>query len=296
MADTTTTTTESKIPAWEVFKAQFSPYFTNIDVEAPWLNALYTASQKYYNQGFTDAEIPDQLLTDENAPQAYKDRFAGIFKLKELKAKNPDSVLHIPSVSEYATMQKDMTSELNKRGLNSLATNTNFANIIGNNVDYQQFTDRLDMAFDAIDNADVYLKEELKKNFPAVGRNDIAMALLTGEEGAKALKKKVDVAGVRAAASEFGLQTQTNAEELVNMGIDRASARAGYQRTATELTGLTEAQKRFGGTGDLQTELEKTNVLDKQSQEVNRLRSQARAEFSGQTGVGSTALRRKRQV
>ena len=71
---------------------------------------------------------------------------------------------------------------------------------------------------------------------------------------------------------------------------------AGYEKTASELTGIKQAQQQFGGGGDIMTELEKTNVLGKTSQEVNRLRSQARAEFSGQTGASSQALRRKKQV
>lgn len=286
----------TRIPAYEVFRQQFSPFFDNIDSEAPWLMSLYNASQKYYNQGMTDADIPDVLLTDENAPQAYKDRFAGIFKLKQRKAAGYN-VAYIPTVADYSTMTKSIKKQFQKYGLNELGNDANIADIIGNDVDAVEVEDRLSKAFYAIDNADEYLKSELKQNFPTIGRTDLAKALLTGEQGADELKKKIDIAGVRASASEFGLQNKIDAEELFKMGVERSTARAGYQKTAAELSGLGQAAQQFGQQGiDLQSELEKQNVLQKQSETVTSLRSQARAEFQGGTGASSTGLRRKRRV
>ena len=294
MADTTTTTTP-KIPAYEVFRQQFAPFFDNIDQEAPWLASLYNSSQKYYNMGMTDADIPDVLLTDENAPQAYKDRFAGIFKLKARKAQGYN-VAYIPTVADYATMSKQIRREFQKYGLNDMGNDANIADIIGNDVDYIEVQERLSKAFYAIDNADEFLKKELKTNFPSIGRTDLAKALLTGSAGAEELKKKIDIAGVRAAASEFGLSTKMDAEELYKMGVERGTARAGYEKSAQELAGLSEAAKSFGTGKDLEAELEKQNVLQKTSQTVTSLRSQARAEFQGSTGATSAGLRRKRQV
>ncbi len=289
-------TTESKIPAYEVFRQQFAGFFDNIDQEAPWLLSLYNASQKYYNQGMTDADIPDVLLTDENAPQAYKDRFAGIFKLKQRRAAGYN-VAYIPTVADYATMTKQMRREFQKYGLNELGNDANIADIIGNDVDFEEVQGRLSKAFYAIDNADEFLKKELSANFPTIGRKDLAKALLTGEAGAEELKKKIDIAGVRAAASEFGLSTKMGAEELVKMGVERGTARAGYERSAQELAGLNEAAKTFGGSKmDLEAELEKQNVLQKTSETVTSLRSQARAEFQGGTGASSAGLRRKRKL
>ena len=286
----------TRIPAYEVFRQQFSPFFDNIDSEAPWLMSLYNASQKYYNQGLTDADIPDVLLSDENAPQAYKDRFAGIFKLKQRKAAGYN-VAYIPTVADYSTMSKTIKKQFQKYGLNELGNDANIADIIGSDVDAVEVEDRLSKAFYAIDNADEYLKSELKQNFPTIGRTDLAKALLTGEAGAEELKKKIDIAGVRASASEFGLKNKIDAEELFKMGVERSTARAGYQKTAAELSGLGQAAQQFGQQGiDLESELEKQNVLQKQSEKVTSLRSQARAEFQGGTGASSTGLRRKRQV
>jgi hypothetical protein len=287
---------DTKIPAYEVFRQQFSAFFDNIDTEAPWLLSLYNASQKYYNMGMTDADIPDLLLTDENAPQAYKDRFAGIFKLKQRRAAGYN-VAYIPTVADYATMSKEMKKQFQKYGLNDLGNDANIADIIGGDVDAVEVEKRLSMAFYAIDNADEYLKSELQQNFPTIGRTDLARALLTGEAGAEELKKKIDIAGVRASASEFGLRNKIDAEELFKMGVERSTARLGYQKTAAELSGLGQAASQFGQQGiDLESELEQQNVLQRNSQNVTSLRSQARAEFQGGTGASSTGLRRKRQV
>jgi hypothetical protein len=246
--------------------------------------------------GMTDDQIPDVLLSDENAPQAYKDRFAGITKLKQRKAAGYN-VAYIPNVADYAEMSKSIKKQFQKYGLNELGNNANIADIIGGDVDADEVEQRLSQAFYAIDNADEYLKSELKQNFPTIGRTDLAKALLTGPDGAEELKKKIDIAGVRASASEFGLRNKIDAEELFKMGVERSSARAGYQKTATELSGLTQAAKQFGQTGiDLESELEKQNVLQKNQQNITSLRSQARAEFQGGTGASSTGLRRKRQV
>ena len=95
---------ETRIPAYEVFRQQFSNFFENIDSEAPWLLSLYNASQKYYNMGMTDDQIPDVLLSDENAPQAYKDRFAGIAKLFSY---DQASIInfHVPAVPIVQTLE-----------------------------------------------------------------------------------------------------------------------------------------------------------------------------------------------
>lgn len=289
------------VPALDVFKAYLGQFFTNVDQELPWINALYNSSQKYYAMGMTDDAVANVVLSDKDAPQEFKDRFAGIFALKDLKAKNPGAVVHIPSIAEYANLQEEMSKELKARGLNDLATNDNLNKIIGGNIDFSQFQARLNDAFDAVDNADQFLRKELESNFPSLKRSDLAQALLMGTEGADALKKKIGAAGMRAAASEFGLQTQTTGEQLYSMEqqgmISRQTARAGYKQSAAELTGVTEAAKKFGtSTKNIQSELEKENVIGTGSAEVKRLRSQARAEFQGATGASSTALRRKRQV
>jgi hypothetical protein len=62
---------------------------------------------------------------------------------------------------------------------------------------------------------------------------------------------------------------------------------------------MAQAQQMFGDTTrpeDLQTELESEALLGQTSKTRKRLESQARAQFSGQSGIATGSLSRKRQV
>lgn len=292
--------TTDRIPAYDIFLEQFKGIFENLDSESSWLKSLYNASKQYYVKGYTDAEIPNKLIDDaDTAPelQPYRDRFAGIYELRKRKASGIP-VPHIPTASEYITMGTQMKREFQKYGLNSIANDATVAAVVGNDVDFEEMQGRMADAFFAIDNADSFLKKELATNFPSVGRSDLALALLKGQEGAKDLKKKVEVAGIKAGASEFGFNLQTSAEELQKLGADRGKVREGYTKIKEELGGLQSASSLFGGTTEnIQKSLEEENILDAgASKEVKRLRSQARAQFSGVSGTSATSLGRKKQV
>jgi hypothetical protein len=289
MADDATTPTTS----FDVFKTYFSALFDNVDLESPWLRDLYNAAQKYYTQGIDDSFIPDLLLSDENAPQSYKDRFAGIFELKRRQAAG-ENISYIPSVAEYSKMTVDLRKEFAKYGLQELGTDSAIAKIIGSDVDLSEVQERLSTVFMAIDNADQYLKNELSSSFPMLSRTDLAKALLTGTDGAKELQKKIDIAGVKASATEFGVNAQFSAEEAVKMGVSRQGARQAYEKTALELGGIQQSANMFGDTmGGLAKDVEESNLLQKESGRVRKLKSQARSQFSGQTGVRTGTLRKK---
>lgn len=289
----TATTSTSKIPAFEVFKQQFKRYFDNIDAEAPWLNDLYKASQKYYDMGISEADIPDNLLTDKDAPQSFKDRFKGIDMLKKRQASGVP-VTHIPTVAEYTQMSKDMQRTFQKYGLNEFANQNNIADIIGNDVDAVEVQQRMDNAFAAIDNADEYLKKELANFYPGLSRGDLAVALLKGKEGALELQKKVQSSNISARAREFGITSEVNATDLYNQGYTAEQAKQGFSASAMEQKGLQNAATMFGdvGTG-LTAEQQTGNITGIQSQRVEGLRSKARSEFQKQTGTSSASLRRR---
>lgn len=285
------------IPAYEVFKAAFANLFDNVDSEDAWLRQMYTVAQGLYRTGFTSPQIPDQLLNDTSeATRLYRERFSGITELKRRRAAG-EVINFIPDVAQYNQMSRQMQSDLRAAGLNSLANNASIGRIIGADVDYTEFTKRIETAFKAIDTADQWLKNELDANYRNLSREDLALGLLGGQEGSDVLKRKIDVAGVRAGAAEFGLRTQSTAEELSNMGVTRATARTGYEKTSRELGGYTEAAKIFNKRDvNLESELEKQNVLGTESRSLKSLSSQARAQFGGQSGVVSGSLKRKSQT
>lgn len=277
------------VDAEQIFYTYFQNLFPDMSKEKGWLSELYAVSKKYLKDGFKNADIPDLVLSDKNSPASFKARFAGIIELKK-KRDAGENISHIPTVAEYSAVAKLMKNELNKNGLNGLANDSMIAKIIGNDVDAQELSDRLNNAFSAIDNADSFLKQQLADTYPTLSREDLAGALLTGAAGAVELKKKIDVAGIKASAAEFGLQNQASAEELYKMGVTRADARKGYAQTQQEISGLQAAQEQFGKTADIATELEKVNVTGGTSSEVKRLKSQARGRFQGTTGISAASL------
>jgi hypothetical protein len=285
------------IPAYEVFKAAFANLFDNVDSEDAWLRQMYTVAQGLYRTGFTSPQIPDQLLNDTSeATRLYRERFSGITELKRRRAAG-EVINFIPDVAQYNQMSRQMQSDLRAAGLNSLANNASIGRIIGADVDYTEFTKRIETAFKAIDTADQWLKNELDANYRNLSREDLALGLLGGQEGSDVLKRKIDVAGVRAGAAEFGLRTQSTADELVNMGVDRAKARTGYEKSSKELGGFKEAARMFNRQDvNLESELEKQNVLNSGSDSLKSLSSQARAQFGGQSGIVSGSLKRKSQA
>jgi len=258
---------------------------------------MYAVAQPLYKAGFTNENMPDQLLNDTSeATRLYRERFAGIFELKKRKAAGED-INFIPNVAQYNEMSKQMQSDLRGLGLNAIANNSSVAKIIGADVDYTEFTKRIDLAFKAIDNADQYLKAELAANYGNLSRQDLALGLLGGSEGSTILQKKIASAGVRAGAAQYGMQTKMSADELANRGVTQDIARAGYKRSKDELSGLSQASDMFGrGNVDLQAELEKENVLKDASSDLRALRSQTRAQYGGQSGTTSGSLKRKAQV
>ena len=283
--------------AFEVFYTALSPYFPDITRETPWLQDLFKQAQPYLGQGITADKIPDVILNSGKAPKSFTDRFSGIFKLKDLAAKGVN-IAHIPTVAEYSRLSNEMDASLRAVGLNDLANNETIGNIIGNNVDFTQFQQRLDNAFFAVDNADQALKDELAKNFPQIQRTDLAKALLAGPEGAQQLEKTIAQANVRAAASRVGLTNVTSPEEIyrsIQSGVTtQADVQAGYAKTAQELAGVQNAANLFGDQSNVAAELEKQNVLNQNSNVVKRLKSQARAEYAGSTGATQGSLSRVR--
>jgi hypothetical protein len=290
MADTNT----KKVPAYQVFKAYFAQFYDNIDTEAPWLNDLYKASQKYYKMGILEADIPNLLLNDKDVPASYKDRFKGIEMLKKRQA-DGIPVGYIPNVAEYSRMSSDMKKTFQKYGLNSFATQDNISNIIGNDVDAIEMQSRMDNAFAAIDSADEYLKKELEKYYPNLSKGDIALALLKGKEGSVELQRKVQSSNISARATEFGITSAVNATDLYNQGYSAEEARKGFATSAAEQKGLQNAATMFGDVrSGLLTEQQQGNITGVQTERVEGLRSKARSEFQKQSGVGASSLKRTR--
>jgi hypothetical protein len=264
-------------------------------------------------QIFIDAGLPElanvitQLLQDYEATdtniiynelrktQPYQDRFKG--NAARLAAGKP-----VLSEAEYLYNEKMYEETMKAYQAGGLATRDNFATFISNDVSVVELQKRFSAAYTRVTNAvntnDKPLVDELRKLYPGITDNEIANSLLLGKEGSDYLTGKIDIAEVKAAETETGIQSTLGAGFLASQGIDRSRARVGLSRVAEQKTGIEQASRMFGETStkDLQKELEQENILGQTSKRTKRLASQARAQYSGQSGIKTGSLGRKAQV
>lgn len=261
--------------------------------EEKWVYDMYTVAKEYIDAGTfqaDDALLFDVILSDEKAPPAYKERFKAITALKQKKSD------FIPSVTEYLNMEKKYKEVFRATGLTDLGTNEQISTFITNEVSADEMSDRITKAFVAIDTADEVTKNVLTERFPGLTRQDVARGLLMGPESTYELTKKIEGARVTAEARRAGFQAPALAEqEIVAQGLTQPQVREGFQRMAREQSGIQQAARTFRQ-NVTQRELEQETFGIAPSETARGLRSQARAEFGGQSGITTGSLSRKKQV
>jgi hypothetical protein len=242
------------------------------------------------------ADAGSAVITEAlRATDVYKRRFQG----------NTDRLAAGKSVlneGEYLYNEKMYEETMKSYQAGGLATRENFAKFISNDVSVNELQKRFSNAYTRVTNAvnsnDKPLVDELRKLYPGITDNEIANSLLLGKEGSDYLKNKIDIAEIKAAETETGIKSTFGAERLASEGLNRAQARIGLSKVAEQKSGIEQASRMFGesSTEGLQQELEQENLLGQTSKRTKRLASQARAQFSGQSGISTGSLGRKKQV
>lgn len=281
------------LSASQVYATVFQS-LTGINVaEEPWVNDLYNVAKEYIDAGTfrsDDALLFDVILSDEKAPQAYKDRFKAITDLRARKSS------FVPTVAEYITMEKKYKDVFNTVGLNELGTKEQISQFISNEVSADEMADRINKAFVAIDTADDLTKNVLSERFPGLTRQDVAKGLLLGKESTYEITKKIEGAKVATEARRAGLEAVKSEQDIAAQGFNQQELRKGFQTVARERTGLQQAARTFGQQPVSQEEMVAEAFGTKESAKIKQLRSQARAQFGGQTGIVTGSLGRKKQV
>jgi hypothetical protein len=284
----------------EIFAKVFAS-ITGIDVSLPensWAKDLWNVAAPIVNSGQIKSGDPllyDLILADDKAPQSYKDRFSAVTALKQ---KAPEMGM---TVADYLKQENQYKQLLKSAGMDNLANATEIKKFFLNEVSYDEAASRINAAFGAIDSADEFTKQALSERFPTLNKADLAQGLLLGKEGTYEIEKKAAAAQVAGAGLSQGYRTTLTDEELVATGFGtslqgRAAAQQAFGKVATEQAGLQQAARMFGGPSDIVKQAEKEAVLGATSTEAKRLRSQARSQFAGQTGIVTGSLGRKKQV
>jgi len=283
----------------KIFNQVFSQ-ITGIDVgkqSESWAASLWNVASRYVNAGVSAEEpyLYDLILSDEKAPQSYKDRFSAV---TDLKKKNSKLKL---TVADYIQQENQYKNLLTNAGLSDLADETNIKQFFLNEVSYDEAAKRINNAYKAIDNADEYTKSILDQRFGGLSKSDLARGLLTGKEGTDEIEKKVYGAQLLGAAKSAGITSSLTEQQLTSSGLSPTEAKKAFAAVAEQQDGIKQASRIFetrGAQDDIQAELEKQQLGIAPSKRVTGLASQARAEFSGSTGIttGSLSTRKSGQI
>jgi hypothetical protein len=284
----------------EIFAKQFAA-ITGLDITAEenkWAYQLYDVALPFINSDQIqpgDTALYDIILADDKAPQSYKDRFSAV---TELKKKAPEMGM---TVADYLKQENQYKQLLKSAGMGNLANANEIKKFFLNEVSYDEAAGRINAAFSAIDSADEPTRQALAERFPTLNTADLAQGLLLGKEGTYEIEKKAAAAQVAGAGLSQGYRTTLSEQELVSSGFGtsvtgRENARQAFAKVAAEQAGLQQAARAFGGPSNIVQQAEKEAVLGQTSAEAKRLRSQARAQFGGQTGIVTGSLGSKKQV
>ena len=284
--------------------AKIFAQLTGLDItKNQWINNLYKVGKKYVDTSMVSWEDPNiynLILTDTESPElaGFRDRFSTYLqKRSEASAKGLPVGEGFQSISQYMALEDSYSKVLkSKPGFGDLATSDNIKRFIAGDASVQEISSRIDNAYFAINNADEALKEQIRVQFPSVNDASLAKALVTGQTDSIQQQIKIGAAGIAASAKLAGIKAESNLEDLARQGVTRESALKGFQQVARERTGIQQAARAFGSKAPTQRELEAEALTGAESASAKRLRSQARAQFAGQSGIVTGSLGRKKQI
>lgn len=288
----TTDTTERTLAA-DTFKNTLSLLFGTAEANKPYVTELYKMVSGFYKSGSTVDEalnLSIRQARDTNTMPEFTKRFAGIFALEDkLKA---GQAVQVPTIAEFFAAEAKMGEVLTNAGLGDLATQDFLGSVIGKGKSVLEVGNLISDVFTTIDNAPEALKTDLATYFPGVDRVSIAKALLTGEQGAQELSKKVQGISVMSAARQQGVTVGlTAAQDIANQGYNYQQAMAGFGEVKQLERANTLAQFKGGQFTQQQAQgavfgqsIEQKNILEQLKQEES-------ARFKGSSGtLGSKSL------
>jgi len=219
----------------------------------------------------------------------YTERFSG-------NTTRVDKGLNALSEGEYLAIEDSYARTLKAYGLGNMISldravnQKKFAGWMTQDLDPEEFKDRIDLVSTRVNNADPNVLANFKKYFPSLDNTDLISYFLAPAETLPKLKIKVTSAEIGAAANIQGLNVSgTRAQEFALGGTTFAEAQVAYSKIATELptgAGLTnvfrESKIKYDQT-TAEDEFIKGDALA--SQKRKRLGELQRGVFSGSAGA-----------
>lgn len=282
------TARQNRIDAFELLKNEL----TNLGLPefAPILEG-------YVKQDISPTVAPTLLEQTD----VYKQRFKGNEARRQRGLQQLD-------MAGYLNAERDYRELLKQNNLSALDNKETYAALIGGDVSLNEATDRIVNVFNKIDNADAVLKQNINQYFnqygvtdPTIQKQQVALAILGGNQAASALQKTLQKAQLRAGAQMAGLTVaETNVEELQKQAESAGVAdvyglaKQGFSTLAkTQPTTEKLAQIYGEDTTSLQPELQQEAFFGLASQRRKKLQEKEQATFGGQAGTSTVSLTQK---
>jgi hypothetical protein len=281
----------------ELFRLVMAQAF-DLTKDGTWIDSLFDNAKKFYDQNITGDSVVELLLREENAPKAFTDRFR-LYLDKDKADTAAGKIPRFGNIATFIATEKAIGNKLSSYGstFQKLNTQENINKFIAGDVASDEVGRRIDNAYYAVQTADSALKEQIKTQFPSLNDDDLALSLVTGNTDSIQQKIKFGAAEIAASAKLAAYTPTLNLEDLAKQGVTREGALKGFQQVTRESAGIKQASRMFGGEAPTQAELEAEALgIGTESVSAKRLRSQARSQFAGQSGVVTGSLSRRRQT
>jgi len=268
--------TDAQQSAYDILQASVSSWFGSDPT-------IYNQAIAFIKNAVLNNMGPETVTAEMRQQDFYKTRFAG-------NATRVTNGLNALPEGTYVALENDFSKTMTQYGVKNLATKSQFANLIGNDVSNTELGYRLDLAVNQVQNADPTVLSTLKQFYPSIGTSDLVSYFLAPAETLPALQRQVQTADIGAAAINQGLTaSQTSAAALAAYGITQDQARTGYAKVAAALPATSKLANIYGETGIKYDQTAAESEFFKDNASVARQRQQLaqleNANFSGRSGL-----------
>lgn len=283
--------------------------FKNTGLEQAFVDKLIGVIDTVYNTNAqpTTAQIENAVINSE----PFKTRFAANEAIRKRIADGkglPGDRLLSPA--EYIEAEKGYKQILQEAGLPEgfYDTPDDFTKLIENSISVAEFTERVNIAKDAVNKADKNIVDALK-NYYGLSTADLQAYMLDSQRAFEGInskfkytteeaKKMYGAAEIGGAALRAGMTaTQATAEEIYKGG-KASQAEAAFQGAAQDRKAYERLRALSGQQAGAEDLVRMSLGLaggSELEQQTKKLASKERARFQQQSAIGTTSLSRKRQ-
>ena len=190
------------------------------------LGDLFDALDKAVQADKTIVQNPDALFGAVRNNPIYIERFKG----NAIRIKNGYAPL---SEAQYILQEQGYSTALKNLGMPKgfYDTKTDFANIMGNDIDIQEFSDRLGQGYKMVDNAPPEVVKQLKMMVPDITDANLAAYFLDPAKSGTQIEQMARAANIAAQGKTAG-GIQLTSEQAQSLSLAGVSTETAQQKFA----------------------------------------------------------------